>query len=174
MTILLCTLPSQIQKFKEKIERYNVTVIETTCPELEESMPLVIRIPENEFYQRVSVERIIDVIRGHAGDLKVQTARLFDVSMKKYISEPKYRQLVKDFRREVDTLEKWNSDTILKVIEQLSNGDKVKRLDLVNAVKMALIKTTKCPPLEVVMEAYGKKEFFERIQSYLVNYKYRY
>ena len=57
--------------------------------------------------------------------------------------------------------------------KQFSTTQKISQEHVLNAIKVALLKTTRCPQLEDVLEAYGKEEVEQRLEDFSVNYKSR-
>jgi len=174
MTILLCCTPEQRKDLDKVFAKYDkLEIIESTCDELEESMPLFIHMPDATFYGHVTPDRVRDVIAGRADDLKIQTARLFDVSMETYKREPMHRRAVKLFRWHLDKIDECTTVNIAEELDDFCKKYELKKQDVVCAVKMALIGTTKGPALPELMTALHKKEAFARIDKYLADYKYR-
>jgi len=174
MTIILCCTKEQSTQFKEELSKYNHKVIESKCDKLEESMPVVMTIPDGTFYGRVTPDRILEVIVDTAGDLKIQTARLYDVEMEKYFSEAVYRASVFSFYKQINQLVKWDKENIIKNFEQFCKTQTLSNTQIIDSLKMALIKTTRGPGLTELLEAFGKKEVCSRIENYLEKYKYRF
>jgi len=173
MTLILCGTQKQIKLFREKLLKYNVNIMDSTCDQLDESLPVVLRVPEGDFFGRVTPERIVDVYKGHAFDLKLQTARLYDVNMEKYMSEPVYRKTVQAFYAYMDHIEKWDSEHIKLTLDEFVKTQKLAKEHIMNAVKMALVKTTRAPLLEDLLVAFGKEEVEQRLEDFSVNYKSR-
>lgn len=163
---------TELSKYKEKYKR--VRLLESTFTGLEESDPIVFRVPDGVFYANVSEDRLGDVITDNADDLIVQTARIFNVEMKMFVSEPIYRKYVKDFLEIVEDLTDFSSPYLTLEINQFITKLNIKESDLTNPMKMALIKTTTGPTLPVLMDALGKKECILRIKEHLYNYRNRY
>jgi len=173
MTLIFCCTQKQSKLFREKLSKYNVNIIDSSCDQLDENLPVVVTIPEGTFYAKVTPERIIDVYRGHAADLKIQTARLYDVDMEKYMSEPKYRKIVQSFYTHMDQITEWDSAHLKAALDQFATLHKELKLHVFSAIKIALLKTTRCPLLEDVLEALGKEEVEQRLEDFSTNYKAR-
>lgn len=175
MTIILLDPINYDKSIKNIIEKHsNVKVIHTIFSGIEESYPVVFRVPEGSFYGHVSTERLSDVIAGHADDLKIQTARFFTVEMKKFISEEKYRLMVIDFFDYLKGINPINSDNVSIEINNFCKEFDYMEQEVTDSLKMALIKTTKGPLLCDLIEAFGKKETKNRLSVYLNKYKYRF
>jgi hypothetical protein len=50
---------------------------------------------------------------------------------------------------------------------------KLTKKELINAIQMALLKTTKAPKVKALLLAFGKKESLLRLEEYQKNYKNR-
>jgi glutamyl/glutaminyl-tRNA synthetase len=162
---------NELSKYKEKYT--NIRILESTFTGLEESYPIAFRVPDGIFYANVTESRLSDVISGHADDLIVQSARIFSVEMKKFVSEPIYRRYVKDFLEIVEDLQDFSSPFVTFEINQFVTKFNIAEDELINPMKMALIKTTIGPSLPILMDALGKKECIVRLKDYLYNYRYR-
>lgn len=161
----------ELSKYKEKHK--NVRVLESTFTGLEESNPIAFRVPEGIFYSNVTESRLRDVMAGYADDLIVQSAKIFSVEMKRFVSEPIYRKHVREFLEIIEDLKDFSSPYLTLEINQFTTRLKINEDDLVNPMKMALIKTTIGPILPVLMDALGKEECIDRIKDYLYNYRYK-
>jgi|LGOV01.1.fsa_nt_gb (2Fe-2S) ferredoxin len=174
MTTILIDLNNYDEDLEYIKKKYpKVKIINTTFVSMKESYPVVLRYPEGSFYGHVSIDRVSDVIGGYADDLKIQTARFFNVEMKKYISEEKYRLIVIEFFDYLDQISPLVSDNISKGITTFSEKFNFIELEVIDTLKMALIKTTKGPLLSDLIEALGKVETENRLNIYLNKYKYR-
>lgn len=151
-----------------------VKVISTKYTGIEESYPVVFRVPEGTLYGHVSMDRMSDVIGGHANDLKIQTARLFTVEMKKFVSEEKYRLMVIEFLENFEQIKPLESNVISDAITSLCKKHNFLKQEVIDSLQMALIKTTKGPLLYDLIEALGKEETENRLIEYLQKYKYRF
>jgi len=172
-TLIMCQ-GELSKKEKDVLAKHpNVQVVLTDCTELDESQPVVFKLPERVFYGHVSHDRLVDVIVGRADDLKIQTARLYNVEMGTYQSEPKYRKFVTKFKEELEELSEFKAGQIRKEIKSFCAKHDLDDRDIVNPLKIALIGTTKGPDLSDVMELLGAKESFNLIDNFLSNYKYR-
>jgi glutamyl/glutaminyl-tRNA synthetase len=154
------------QAMEEKFKK--ARIIETEFEGMEESSPLVYHVNQNAFYQFVSMKRLQDVISGYADDLKVQTAKLHNVEMMKYMSESVYRKIVQDVLNKIEDNQPITKEYLEKFVK---NG--IRMDEVTSALKMALIKTTKGPNVFDLLEALGTKESLIRFEAYLKNYKYR-
>lgn len=161
----------EIETYKEKYKK--VRILTSEFHGIDESFPVVFRVPEGIFYHQVSKKRLEDVIAGHADDLIVQSARVFSVEMKRYVSEPIYRKLVKEFFDILEDSTTFSSAYLVLELNQFVKEHDISQDMIVNPLKMALIKTIKGPSLPVLMDALGKQECLKRIEEYLRNYRYR-
>lgn len=157
-----------------KKEYPKTRLLESTFNGLDESYPVAFRVPDGIFYANVTEDRLRDVITGHADDLIIQSARFFSVDMKTYISEPKYRIYVKDFLELLEDFSDFTSPYLVLEINQYITKIGIDENDLINPLKMALVKTTIGPSLPTLMDALGQKECIKRIKEYLRNYRYRF
>lgn len=173
MKIILCCTPKQLESFEEKIKKNNHKIIYSICNQLDESMPVVLRIPDGTFFARVTPNRIQEVIADRADDLKIQTSRLYDVSMEKYLSEPVYRKAVQSLYTQLEHLSNWEKASLLKELETLYSTQHLSSELISNAIKMAIIKTTRGPELVILLEEFGKQEVLLRFNEYLNKYKNR-
>ncbi|MDC0558790.1 hypothetical protein OAO42_00110 [Candidatus Izimaplasma bacterium] len=175
MATILIDLNNYDENLEKEFKRHSkVKIINTEFINLDESQPVIFRMPDSTFYESVTLERLSDVIAGHADDLKIQTSRLFDVETKKYVSEFKYRQMVALFLPHIDEIQEYNRDSIAKTITTFSKENNLKEQDVIGALKMALIKTIKGPLLPDILEGYGKEKSEELIKKYLRSYKRRF
>jgi len=159
----------------ENLDQYSkVEFKQTTMTGIDESHPIVFRIPDGTFYGSVTEDRLQDVISGHADDLKIQTARYFSVEMKTYISEPMYRKTVKHFLKQLKKMEQFDKDAIKREMKDCIKENHIVEYQLYNPLKMALIGTTLGPKLPDLMSTFGKDECVVRIKKYLRNYRYRF
>lgn len=173
MTLLLCGRHKQLKEFTEILDKKNVEYIVSSCEGLDESLPVIIRFPDAVFYHRVTEQRLMDVVRGHADDLKIQTARLYDVEMEKYFSEPVYRKTVRLFLHELEDLEEYSPKKLEKVVHAFIEDHVLKDHLSLDAIKMALIKTTRGPEVLDLLLCFGLKESIKRLEQYLIDYKHR-
>lgn len=173
MALIFCSTEKQSKLFREKLVKYNTKIIDSTCDGLYENLPVVVRIPDGTFFSRVTPERIVDVYHGHADDLKIQTARLYDVDMEKFMSEPLYRKVVQAFALEIDHIETWDSSHIASALEHFYTTQTMKKELVNNAIKVALLKTTRCPLLLDVLTAFTKDEVTKLLEDFSSNYKRR-
>ena len=175
MTTILIDPSNYDEDLQDIIKKHpNVTIINTKFVSMEESYPVVFRYPEGSFYGNVTIDRLRDVIWGNADDLKIQTARFFSVEMNKYISEEKYRLIVIQFFNYLDQIDPLLSDNISQAITTFSKKYSFHEKDVIDTVKIALIKTTKGPLLKDLIEAFGRIETESRLKIYLNKYKYRF
>jgi (2Fe-2S) ferredoxin len=173
MTLLLCGSNRQLDEFKKILDRKDVDYVVSHCEGLDESLPVMIRFPGAVFYGRVPEERIMDVVKGHADDLKIQTARLYDVEMEKYFSEPIYRKTVQLFLHEFEDLDEFTPKKVKKLVNNFIEEHILKEHLSLEAIKMALIKTTRGPELDDLLLCFGQKESIKRLEQYLIDYKHR-
>lgn len=172
-TLLFCTKKLSKQE-QEAIDKYpDVDVILTKCEQLEESDLVVCQLPDIIFYGHVTPDRIKDIIFRRADDLKIQTARLFDVAMKTYKSEPKYRTMIWALYDELSDLSTWNEESIKDLLKEMKHQFKLSKQDVEYAVKMALIKTTKGPQAVDLLVGLGWKKIKELLDDYKAFFKYR-
>lgn len=148
-------------------------IIETKFSNLEELNPIVLRIPNGTFYKNVPYNRIVDVIAGRGNDIKIQTARLFNIEMKKYMSEQVYRKHVKVFMNELLKHDDFNREVIREIITNYIAKMDITYNELVNPLMMALIGTTKGPQIADLLLAFGKEDAITQIKNYLDKYKHR-
>jgi len=172
-TLVMCQ--DELSKKEQNIlaKHPNVQVVLSPCDELDESQPVVFKLPEKVFYGQVVPERLVDVIVGRADDLKIQTARLYNVEMGKFQSEPIYRKLVQQFKEELEELTEFSATKLRKEIKAFVKSKNVKEWDLIAPLKIAVFGTTKGPDLSIVMELLGQKESLKLVDTFLSNYKYR-
>ncbi len=163
---------TEISKLQKKYPK--IKLLESSFTGLDESYPVAFRVPDGIFYANVTEKRLVDVITGHADDLIIQSARVFSVEMKKYISEPIYRKLVKDFLDILEDLSDFSSPYLVMEMNQFIKNENLVETEIINPLKMALIKTIKGPSVAVLLEALGKDESVRRIKDYLRNYRYRF
>jgi glutamyl/glutaminyl-tRNA synthetase len=172
-TLLFCAKKLTKQE-QEIVATYpNVDVILTRCEQLDESNRVVIQLPDITFYGNVTPDRIKDILIRRADDIKIQTARLFDVSMKTYRSDVKYRSLVWDLYDELEDLFDWNEDAIDDILTSLQHHHKLSKQDTEYAIKMALIKTTKGPKVEDLLVGLGWKKIKELLDDFKSHSTYR-
>lgn len=152
----------------------NVKILDTTFTGVEENQPVIFRINDKSFYGPVTTNRIIDVIKGNADDLKIQTARLFNVEMMKYISELKYREIVKLFSSYITKIDQYDKDLITKEIYDFCQKNNFQEYDVFASIQIALIKTTRGPALADLIVGFGKKETEHLLNEFLTNYKHRF
>lgn len=172
-TLLFCAKKLS-KKEQEILESFpNIDLILTRCEELDESDRVVIQLPDITFYGHVTPDRIRDILIKRADDIKIQTARLFDVSMKTYRSDVKYRALVWDLYDELEDLSKWNEVSIKDVLKVLQKEHKLSKKDTEYAIKMALIKTTKGPEVEDLLVGLGWSKIKELLDEFKSHNKYR-
>ncbi len=163
------------KKMYDNLDQYKKAEFkETTITGIDESHPIVFRIPDGTFYGGVTQDRLQDVVSGHADDLKIQTARFFSVEMKTYISEPMYRKTVKHFLKQLKKMEQFDKDAIKREMKEFIKDTHIVEYQLYNPLKMALIGTILGPKLTDLMSAFGKEECIVRIKKYLRNYRYRF
>ena len=173
MTLVVCGLKLDDAFKNGKLKKYNIDILESECTHLDESNPVVIRFPEGIFYGRVTQDRIIDIIKDRADDLKIQTARLYDVDMEKYLSEPMYRKIVQAFHAFVKECDKWEKKSLKKALDDFYDNQSLPEETIKEAIKMALLRTTRGPHLDETLRAFGKTETLARLSHYLQNYKHR-
>lgn len=175
MTTILLDPSNFDETLEDIMKKYpKVRIIQTTFSGIEESFPVVYRYPEGIFYGHVFNDRINSVIGGYADDLIIQTARTFTVEMKKYVSEEKYRLIVIDFFDYLADIIPLESGIISEAISAFSHKFKYLENEVVDVLKMALIKTTNGPLLSDLIETFGRQETKYRLKTYLNKYKYRF
>ncbi len=178
MTTLICCDEGKFNEFEKQLEKMDkVKIIKTKCFGLDELQPVVLKLPEGIFYGNVTTDRMKEVAYGSAGDLKIQTARLFDITMKKYMSESQYRDIVNQFRKGILSIDELTIDNIEKLIKEVSeviiDDYLLKDFDVTNSIMVSLIKSTKGPDLVTLVYYLGKNEVIKRIDAYLSKYKHR-
>ena len=173
MKLVVCCTPGEMKQFEEKLQRFDVDIIVSECYKLDDSLPVVMRFPMGEIYGRVTSDRIIEVFKGYAGELKIPTARLYDVVMEKYLSEPVYRKTVREFIIVINHLTEWDDNLISEMVNAFVKTQQLLPELVANAIKMALVKTTKVATVPVLLMAFGREESIRRFKAYLSKYRHR-
>jgi len=173
MALIVCGSSKQNELLKAKLGFYKKPVIDAKCPELELMGPVIVRIPEGDFYGNVTLDRVYDVARDNAGDLKIQTARLYDVEMEKFLSEPKYRKVITELSFVIAGVNSWDKDTIHEALNGFYPTQELSKAFVDQTIQMALLKTTKAPEALALLLAFNKKEVEKRFSDYLKYYKNR-
>lgn len=157
----------------ERMKKHpKIRLLHSSFVGLEENQPIVYSVTDEAFYGGVKEELLEEVLYGHSDELKIQTSRVFNVEMKKYISNLKYRDIVKKFLSMIDD----ESNIELDIKQLFSNFvvEDMTKKEVEDVLKIALIKTVLGPDLTVLMEAYGIKEVVKRYQEFLKQYKFRF
>ncbi len=175
MVTILIDQNNYDESLEKDLKHYSkVKIVKTKFIGLDESQPVVFRVQDSTFYENVTIDRLIDVIAGHADDLKIQTSKTFDVESNKYVIELKYRQIVSKFLSQLTKLQDYNSDAIAKEIKTFCKENKFIEKEVNESLKMSLIKTIKGPLLVDLLVGYGKDESIRLIKKHLDFYKGRY
>jgi glutamyl/glutaminyl-tRNA synthetase len=161
---------NDFKDFKELEQKYkNSVVIESDFIGIEESGPLVYRVDDDTFFGEVTENDLAQILLGHKDELRLQTAKIFDVEMKRYMSEPTYRKILAKLLDTIKNTDMMYDDLLFEYSKESSFD-----LDVIMSVfKMALIKTTKGPSLFSILEVLTKEEVIKRIEKYLYDYRYR-
>lgn len=138
-----------------------------------EDKPVVYSINDEEFFGSIVENVLEETLLGHREEYHIQTSRLFDVSMKKYQSNPHYRNIVEIFVSCLEEMDCFDKDSIYKCVNNCIVKSDYEKDDVVNTLKYALIKTTLGPDLDVLLEGYGKKAVLRKYVEYLRSYRFR-
>lgn len=171
MNIIICCKPDEHHLYKAKVNDLKHKIIFSDCEQLDEQMPIVVTLPNIEFYGHVSPKRLPEIFHDGADDLKIQTARLYDVDMEKFLSESQYRKLVISFEHIIEDVDTWTTETLQQLLDEFVARQTQQKHVVLEALKMALIKTTKGPTVLSILEAFGQKQTLQNIHQYLHKYK---
>ncbi|QMS84391.1 hypothetical protein [Candidatus Xianfuyuplasma coldseepsis] len=173
MNIILCCNEEDQSLYLQKIKDSKHKILFSSCDQLEESLPVVVTLPDINFYGHVSPKRLPELFHNSADDLKIQTSRLYDVEMEKYLSESQYRKVVIALQHRLEDLTSWTLESLQRTLDDFLQTQSMQSHIVIETIKMALIKTTKGPDVISLLYGLGQQESLRRMSHYLQYYKHK-